>query len=221
MSWLETHGFVYVVSDGTAYKVGETSGCVYDRIKNLQSGNPRPIEFIHCYETPDRKACEKYLHEQLAGFKCKVGGSEWFDCELSDIEDAAEDIEYLFGAVKAEPFKLSRVRGRFTREVVDYWVMGDTLTLQLDWDPGDHRDLNFTLASKCSRSHAAGQNLLKDLRKLLQVHSHDAMMQRLRHLPMQHRDRWMLTYERKRSLWLGLNDFDLVSIKYEEQEVPA
>jgi len=62
---------------------------------------------------------------------------------------------------------------------------------------------------------------LKDLRKLLQVHSHDAMMRKLMELPRQYRDRWVLTYERKRSLWLGLNDFDLVCIKYEEQKVPA
>ena len=218
LSWLETYGFVYVVTDGTAYKIGETSGCVYDRIANMQSGNPRKLEFVHCYETADRKGTEKYLHEQLAGFRVGIGGTEWFSCTLDDIDEAAEEIEVMFGAVKAEPFKLVRTKGEFTRDVVDYWVMGDTLTLQLEWSEGDHRDLNITLDSKNKRSKEAGAEILKDLRKLLKVANHESMMHKLRHLPMVTRDRWVLTYRRKRAVWLDLNDFELVSMTYRPME---
>lgn len=217
MSWMETHGFVYVLWDGTAFKIGETGGCVCDRIKTLQAGNPRHLQFMHCYETPDRKECEKYLHEQLRDYRCN-GGVEWFDCCLEDIEQAAEEIESMFGAVKADPFKLERVEGTFTREIIDYWVMGDTLTLQLDHVDGDPRDLNFTVRSKCKRSRIAGQELLKKLQKCLGVGSYEELMHELRNLPLMIRPKLTITYKRKRSLWLNLNDFEVLEVKKHKQE---
>lgn len=74
------------------YKIGVASS-LEERIAALQTGNPRPIEVVQSFPTPDSSTAfylENILHNQNA--KHRVPGSEWFyfsDVALHEVLDAA------------------------------------------------------------------------------------------------------------------------------------
>jgi hypothetical protein len=74
------------------YKIG-VANSLEERIAALQTGNPRPIEAVQSFPTPDSSTAfylENILHNQNA--KHRVPGSEWFyfsDVALHEVLDAA------------------------------------------------------------------------------------------------------------------------------------
>ncbi len=60
-------------------KIGKASGTVDARIKQLQTGNPRRIESVQCFKTPNERIAhdvEVYLHSIF--IRNRVSGGEWF-----------------------------------------------------------------------------------------------------------------------------------------------
>lgn len=65
-----------ISDDKTLYKIGYTTGSVYNRIKNIQTGCPYKIEVADVYISPYSKIIEKTLHNL---FSYKNTHGEWFD----------------------------------------------------------------------------------------------------------------------------------------------
>ena len=83
-------------SNGVAsnfFKIGKGQGAIEDRIAALQTGNPRPIEAVRVFQTPDSATAfylETILHNQNA--EHRIPGSEWFRFDgpgLQGLIDAA------------------------------------------------------------------------------------------------------------------------------------
>lgn len=69
-------GYVYCISDGTAMKIGMSVGHPQNRLKSLQTGNPRLLELLAFKQVSDRVAAEVELH--LKYQKSNILG-EWFE----------------------------------------------------------------------------------------------------------------------------------------------
>lgn len=91
-------GYVYLITDGTAYKIGQSSAHPNTRLKGLQTGNPRSLSLLSFMEVPDRHATETALHAKYIKVQGKCVG-EWFmrdpailaefpDCALLENPDA-------------------------------------------------------------------------------------------------------------------------------------
>lgn len=75
--------FVYFVSDGTAVKIGKTTGTVDGRVKELQTGNPRKISVLFAIPVKTESgAYDIENHFHLAFQDYRLSG-EWFD--IADI----------------------------------------------------------------------------------------------------------------------------------------
>jgi hypothetical protein len=74
---------IYLIkeNDTNYYKIGVTKQPIYNRIKQLQTGNAHQITLVDFYETAYKKV-EKFLHGKFK--KYKVGG-EWFDLPLEEV----------------------------------------------------------------------------------------------------------------------------------------
>lgn len=68
-------GYVYIISDGYAVKIGKTQH-LKERISSIQNCNPRPITLLQVIETDDMDAYEHSLH---SFFKERKMHGEWFD----------------------------------------------------------------------------------------------------------------------------------------------
>ncbi len=68
-------GYVYLISDGTAYKIGQSALHPQTRLKGLQTGNPRLLTLVNYREVSDRHAEEARLHVKF--IKHNLLG-EWF-----------------------------------------------------------------------------------------------------------------------------------------------
>jgi hypothetical protein len=55
-------GYVYCISDGTAMKLGMSIGHPQNRLKSLQTGNPRLLTLLAFKQVPDRMTAEMELH---------------------------------------------------------------------------------------------------------------------------------------------------------------
>lgn len=66
-------GYVYVFryGDDDHFKIGRTAN-VNKRLKQLQTGSPRPLTVFELIETTDAKEGEEFLHRRLA-HKCLIG----------------------------------------------------------------------------------------------------------------------------------------------------
>lgn len=71
---------IYIISDGEYIKIGISSD-PEERLKNLQTGNPRELELLTCF--PGSKILEKELHNL---FESCEGVGEWFKLKTGDIE---------------------------------------------------------------------------------------------------------------------------------------
>jgi hypothetical protein len=69
-------GYVYCISDGTAMKLGKSADHPQNRLKGLQTGNPRMLSLMGFKQVPDRTAAEAALHAKY--HDTNILG-EWFD----------------------------------------------------------------------------------------------------------------------------------------------
>lgn len=68
-------GYVYCISDGTAMKLGMSIGHPQNRLKSLQTGNPRLLTLLAFKRVPDRMTAEMELHVK---YKDTNLLGEWF-----------------------------------------------------------------------------------------------------------------------------------------------
>ena len=68
-------GVVYILDDGLAFKVGHTRRQPASRIDDLQTGNPRQIEWIATIQAASEEI-EAHLHTELQPWR---GHGEWFN----------------------------------------------------------------------------------------------------------------------------------------------
>ena len=79
-------GYVYVLSDKNAYKIGRSSKGGENRIKELQTGNSNELELILEIFVEDYVCVEKFLHLKYKNKKVRRNG-EWFNLNKKDIDD--------------------------------------------------------------------------------------------------------------------------------------
>lgn len=83
--------YISIIQDGDQYKIGH-SVKPDQRLKEFQTGNPRPLEIVFEYETAWAPKLEEYLQ---AHFKTKRTRGEWYALtneDLSTINDVIDDI---------------------------------------------------------------------------------------------------------------------------------
>lgn len=87
---------IYVISDGEHYKIGYTAGEPRERLKTLQTGNPRRLSLVGTF-FGDR-AVEAALHARFSTirvvgewFALTVADFDWFTANLLTPEEAALD----------------------------------------------------------------------------------------------------------------------------------
>lgn len=68
-------GYVYLISDGTALKVGKTTTHPTQRIGSLQTGNPRLLSLLAFFEVSDVNIVELTLHKKFISLNVL---GEWF-----------------------------------------------------------------------------------------------------------------------------------------------
>ncbi|NDK09129.1 hypothetical protein EOM39_07890 [Candidatus Gracilibacteria bacterium] len=76
-------GFIYLISDGEFTKIGLTDKKTNIRLASLQTGNARKLTIVGEYETKNRYAEEKRLHNI---FRSQHISGEWFSLTNSDIK---------------------------------------------------------------------------------------------------------------------------------------
>lgn len=82
MSQTPVNGWIYVVTDGEAVKIGLTTTSVEKRNKQHQTGNPRPIQTLYKFWVEDVRATEAALHTKFAD---KRISGEWFTLTDADV----------------------------------------------------------------------------------------------------------------------------------------
>lgn len=95
---------VYIVTDGTAAKIGITND-VHERIKVMQTGNPRPITlhaFIHASSITQARRAELAAHGTLGAVRLQ---GEWFavtpEIAASVVQAALDGKPDSYGSVAA------------------------------------------------------------------------------------------------------------------------
>lgn len=77
------YGCVYLVEgEPGVYKIGKALRPKF-RVKDLNVGNSRELELIHCIHTDDTAWLESLWHEKFAGRRKR---GEWFALEPSDVQ---------------------------------------------------------------------------------------------------------------------------------------
>jgi len=110
--------FVYLLKAGhDLYKIGVSSS-VSDRVKQLQTANPHPIETIHYVESPDFLGLESHLHSAM---QSKRTSGEWFRLDHNDVRtvrvsmnswnDRHQNVTTLFVSERPRTSLRDRVRG--------------------------------------------------------------------------------------------------------------
>lgn len=78
-------GIVYFIKEENGYiKIGHTNGDVYNRLKQLQTANPRKLSVVRILEIENSQALERSFHEI---FKDERICGEWFDISESDVDE--------------------------------------------------------------------------------------------------------------------------------------
>ena len=76
----ETDGYVYIVKEenGDYYKIGASTD-VATRVYNLQTGNPRKLEYVRLYRVTDCLQAENVAYNSVTRYCANLGGgTEWF-----------------------------------------------------------------------------------------------------------------------------------------------
>ena len=81
-------GHVYIIAEKTRkneytgfYKIGKTKQDLSERLRNLQTGNPRKLEYLEFVEVVDINAAESRAHAAATKRRFKSdegGGTEWY-----------------------------------------------------------------------------------------------------------------------------------------------
>ena len=77
-------GYVYLISDGTALKLGKTTTHPTQRIGSLQTGNPRLLTLLAYIEVEDVHAVELALHQKFISFNLL---GEWFTDDQTILDE--------------------------------------------------------------------------------------------------------------------------------------
>ena len=93
-----------VTPDGCLYKIGNTKGDVYNRVKSLQTGCPYEINVAHTFKTSFGQILERTMHNT---YSIKKTYGEWF---ALDMVDEAEFIETCLKYEKIHE-KLEKIKG--------------------------------------------------------------------------------------------------------------
>ncbi len=191
MSYLEKFGFVYLIGDGRFLKIGETSGCPTQRMRELQTGNANRLSLVAVFECGDRKELEAYLHSEFSGVR--VGG-EWFDISVEQVIELADMLEATLGATLKRPLEIVPEKPAAIKStVVDSFVSGDTLFVITK-----SNKLAFTIRSENQRSKLAGKKQIELLERVLGGDS----------------SKWpgmQLTYRKIKSPYLVLNHYEIIT----------
>jgi len=75
-------GCIYIVRSGSRYKIGYTTGPVWQRLTALQTGSPGKITLVCEMPTPDPKRIERHLHERFADRRVR---GEWYALTGQDV----------------------------------------------------------------------------------------------------------------------------------------
>ena len=85
------HGHVYLIQEKNNtlpdqnFKVGRT-GSPSSRLSNLQTGNPRLLDYVCCPKVTNMRDAEDAALKALAVFPCTLGGGkEWFTVSKNKI----------------------------------------------------------------------------------------------------------------------------------------
>lgn len=83
--------YLYLIKCQQFYKIGIAAD-VSDRIRNLQTGNPFPLEVLATYGYDNVALVETVLHKRFANRRTR---GEWFDFSDDDIETFKKECVYL------------------------------------------------------------------------------------------------------------------------------
>jgi hypothetical protein len=86
--------------NGYQYKIGRTKKKVRDRIRELQVGNPCPIEEVTEYESKWAITLESHLHRMYNRNNTR---GEWFDFDddiVKNFKDTCKNVEYGYEQLK-------------------------------------------------------------------------------------------------------------------------
>jgi hypothetical protein len=126
----EAGGLVYFVSDGTAIKIGHTTGKVTERISALQTGNPRLITVVRTI--PGTQELERSYHERFAARLVRPN-SEWFALQTWEIWGLDQPgFVRVGGAVKMSGGAAPAVVKRISTWLRDCWDLFPTKHSALD-----------------------------------------------------------------------------------------
>jgi Meiotically up-regulated gene 113 len=135
--------YVYVLRSGKEdlFKVGRTRSDVNLRIRQLATGNPRPLGVVDLIETEHDCLCETYLHRRLRPKRIVDGSArEYFAATSSEIEAAIRDArEFLseFAQRQEEVERLGKEEsdGRLLTPSSEEWSMyRELLDVRADQD---------------------------------------------------------------------------------------
>lgn len=74
---VETPGFIYIITDGTNIKIGNSKD-PQKRCKQLQTSNPNNLSIVGFYPSDTPQLAEKLIHKRLSEYQVL---GEWFDLE--------------------------------------------------------------------------------------------------------------------------------------------
>lgn len=78
-------GHVYIIAEKDGrnkytgyYKIGKTKQDPSERLRELQTGNPRKLEYFRHVEVSDIDAAERAAHTAVTRKRYEGGGTEWY-----------------------------------------------------------------------------------------------------------------------------------------------
>ena len=91
-------GWIYLVECLGIYKIGQAA-CVEKRIKQMESGNPFPINLIHTMNSYYFRDIEKVLLEKLVSYRIR---NEWFKLPMFVVYQLCQIKDHIHPAQIAE-----------------------------------------------------------------------------------------------------------------------
>lgn len=83
-------GFIYLISDGEALKIGLTRTAPAARLTQLQTAHSRPLSLVAAFKSEQVKTAESYLHEKFRAHRIR---REWF----ADVSEIRAEFERIAG----------------------------------------------------------------------------------------------------------------------------
>ena len=92
-------GYVYLITDGSYYKIGLTRNEPYKRLAQLQTGTVHKLSIVDYGLYENCSSMESYLHQKYSN---KRAGGEWFNLS----EDEVNAIKKEFNTEDGESTKI-------------------------------------------------------------------------------------------------------------------